>query len=253
MTGEFPLIANERYGFVASGAAYAQLAGSGPGIVFLPGYNSDMQGRKAQALLEYCAGKGIGFTRVDYRGHGTGGGKFEDCVLGDWLNDALAVIDEQTSGPQILVGSSMGGWLMLRIAQLRAARLHTLIGLAPAPDFTLDLFERDLNAVEQAELLSKGVVRKPSDFGGEYLITKKLVDEAHLHFVLKTLPSIHVPLHIIHGCQDTEVPWQQSVKMLEDYGTKEVSLTLIKDGDHRLSRDSDLQILFDLLERIYPV
>lgn len=218
--------------------AYIHQSGASPGLLFVPGYHSDMQSRKAQAISEWAAEHGYSSTRFDYQGHGHSSGKFEDGTLGCWIDDALAVLDSVTEGPQILIGSSMGGWIAIRLALLRPHRIVGLIGIAAAPDFTEDLITPSLT--DQQRLQSSGVLVLPDD---DFVITAEFMQEARQHLVLREELPINIPVRLLHGMADQDVPWSVSRRLAECLTGTDVRLTLIKDGQHRLSRESDLKIL----------
>jgi pimeloyl-ACP methyl ester carboxylesterase len=223
--------------------AFDHQTGARPGVVFLHGFNSDMQGGKATALAEFCTDRGQAYLRFDCRAHGQSAGDFADFTIGGALDDALWMFDNYTDGPQVLVGSSMGGWLAMLLALARPQRVAAVIGLAPAPDFTDQILHDDLNDDQRAELARAGRVFLPSQYGGEYLITQRLIDDGRAHFVMDKLGAIGCPLHILHGQEDTDVAWQQSLDIAACWGSADVAVTLIKDGDHRLSREGDLALL----------
>lgn len=222
-----------------------------PGVVFMSGFGSDMTGSKAEYLAADCARRGQAFLRFDYRGHGQSSGQFSDGCIGDWFADALAVFDRLITGPQILVGSSMGGWIALLLARARPERIAGLIGIAAAPDFTEDLVKPNLSDRQQQELASNGVTYDydaPADFRLPY--TQKLLDEAREHLVLTAPLILDCPVHLLQGMQDTAVPWQHALKLVNHVTAPSVRLTLIKDGEHRLSRTEDLAILNKVLTGI---
>ena len=221
--------------------AYCRSEGVAPGVVFLGGFRSDMGGTKALFLEDYCRRAGRAYVRFDYFGHGESSGDFADGSISRWRDDAIAVIDSLTAGPQILVGSSMGGWIMVLAALARPNRAHALVGIAAAPDFTADLLPRRLNAVQLREIEDKGRIVLPSDYDPEgYVYTKALIDDGNRNLVLRREIPLRCPVRLLHGMADASVPWQQSLKLAERLAGPDVTLTLIKDGDHRLSRDMDL-------------
>lgn len=225
--------------------AYRRLDGHGPGVVFLGGFKSDMTGTKALALEQWCRRAGHAYVRFDYFGHGDSSGRFSAGTIGRWRDDAVAVVDQLTAGPQVLVGSSMGGWLMLHVALARSARIHGLIGIAAAADFTEDLIRARLTPSLQAELTDQGQFSMPTDYGPDpYPITRQLLDEARAHLLLRGGPSaIHCPVRLIHGMQDADVPWPTSVRIADKLATDDVRISLVKDGGHRLSRPQDLALI----------
>jgi pimeloyl-ACP methyl ester carboxylesterase len=230
--------------------AYRCLPASGfgtrlPGVVFLAGFKSDMSGSKVTALEEFCRVRGQAFLCFDYFGHGQTGGAFVDGTIGRWRDDALAVLDHLTSGPQIVIGSSMGGWLMLLTALARRSRIHGLIGIAAAPDFTEDLIWSELNAADQAKLQAEGTLSRPSAYAEDpYVITWKLITEARQHLLLRAPVELDCPIRLLHGMEDPDVPVAVAMRLAERLTARDLILHLIKDGDHRLSRPQDLALLF---------
>jgi pimeloyl-ACP methyl ester carboxylesterase len=218
------------------------------GVVFLGGFMSDMQGTKASYLEKVCQNLHISYVRFDYFGHGASEGKLEEGTIGRWKKDALGVLDELTQGPQILVGSSMGGWLMLLVALERRERINALVGIAAAPDF-IDDFSR-LNAEQQKTLEKDGICYLPSHYGAPYPITRHLLEDGFKHCILKGPIDINCPVRLLHGMVDEQVPWQQSLKLAERLTSQEVHITLIKDGDHRLSEENQLKTLEQILSSL---
>ena len=228
--------------------ACRRAAGREPGVVFLGGFMSDMTGEKATALDAFCRKRGRAFLRFDYRGHGASGGRFEESVLSDWLADTLAVLDRLTEGPQVLVGSSMGGWLMLLAALARPARIHALIGIAPAPDFVVRM-EAGLTAEQRRALDGQGFFLRPSEYGdGPYTITKALIEDSKRHCLLDRPIPVLRPVRLLHGMRDDAVPWRESLRLAERIEGEDVRTVFVKDGDHRLSRPADLALLTTVLD-----
>lgn len=223
--------------------AWARIEGRGPTVVFLPGFRSDMTGDKATSLAAFCASRGYGMLRFDYSGHGTSGGDFLDGCIGDWAADALAAIDALTTGKLVLVGSSMGGWIALLTAIARPDRLAGFVGIAPAPDFTARLLTQRFSAEQRAALERDGVVWVPSQYGDPTPFTRKLVEDGARHLVLTGRIAIHCPVRLLHGQADPDVPWELSLRIAEQVTSPDVQVTLVKDGDHRLSRPEDLTLL----------
>jgi pimeloyl-ACP methyl ester carboxylesterase len=221
-----------------------------PSLVFLPGFFSDMTGSKASFLAEKCVATGRLLTRLDYRGHGASSGKFIDGCIGDWLEDALVVVDRVTTGKLILVGSSMGGWIMLLLALARPERVAGLIGIAAAPDFTEDLVWDNLSAAERQEMREKGAVFEPSDYGDPMPYTLKLVEDGRKHLLLRGAISIACPVRLIQGKMDKDVPWQVAEKCHAQLQSKDKQVIYIDDGEHRLSRDQDLDVLWKCVEEL---
>ena len=231
--------------------AYRRIDGKTPGVVFLGGFMSDMQGTKAIELERYCRAAGHTFTRLDYRGHGESSGEFRDGIIGDWLSDALAVIDECTAGPLVLVGSSMGGWIMLLAALARPDRVAGLIGIAAAPDFTRDLMWDRFSDEIKRTLETDGVYYESSEYGDEpYTITMKLIEEGRNHLLLDRPIALHCPVRLLHGMRDDSVPWMTTSRIAEKILSEDIRISLIKDGDHRLSRDQDIARLKLILEEL---
>lgn len=228
--------------------AYHRSPGTVPGVVFLGGFTSDMSGAKATTLERWCQGQGRAFIRFDYSGHGASSGQFANGTIGRWAQEVLAIIDQLTEGPLLLVGSSMGAWLMLLTALARPERIVGLLGLACAVDFTRYLLWDRLDEHLRERLHRERVIHLPSAYGEPYTIALALIEEAKQHHLLdrQTLP-ITCPVRLIHGLQDADVPWQTSVQITERLRSSDVRLLLIKDGEHTLSRDQDLRLLTDTL------
>ncbi len=227
--------------------------GGAPGLLWLGGFKSDMQGTKAEALDGWAAAHGRAYTRLDYSGHGASGGSFVDGTIGRWLEESIAVFDACCRGPQIVIGSSMGGWLallMLRALRRRGAQgerpasVRGLVLIAPAVDFTEELMWKRFPAAVRREIEAKGVWRRPSPYSEEpYPITRRLIEEARGHLLLGELIETGCPVRILQGVHDEDVPWQHSVELVSRIARDDVVLTLVKDGDHRLSRPEDIERL----------
>jgi pimeloyl-ACP methyl ester carboxylesterase len=231
--------------------AWRQRAGNTPGVVFLGGFASDMTGTKAEFLDTYCAARGQAFLRLDYSGHGASSGQFVDGTIGVWTQDALAVLDEVTTGPQILVGSSMGGWIALLLARSRPERLAGFVGIAAAPDFTEDLMWADFDDDIKAQIMNEGVYMEPSDYSDEPTpITRALIEDGRNQLVLRAPLCLPVPVRLIQGMQDPEVPWQTAVKLAEHIDGDDIDVLLRKSGDHRMSEEADLQQLAIVLDSL---
>lgn len=212
-----------------------------PGVVFIHGLRSDMDGEKATRLHEFCAERGQSFVRFDCRGHGQSSSKFEETTLSDWASDAKLVIEQLTQGPQIVVGSSMGGWLMLLSALALPNRVTGLVGIAAAPDFTRSL-QKSLSKEEAEALTRDGLIRRPSEYAPEpYVFTKALLDDGNKNVVLEKPIAFHGRTRLLHGMLDDAVPWELSLEIAEKIESEDVKVILIKDGDHRLSRESDIR------------
>jgi pimeloyl-ACP methyl ester carboxylesterase len=231
--------------------AYRRLVGAAPGIVFLGGFHSDMTGNKAMYLEGYCRRRRLGFLRFDHFGHGASSGEVSMGTIGRWAEDAITVLDSLTQEGQILVGSSMGGWIMLLVALARPARIDALVGVAAAPDFTEDLLWPRLDAVQRQQLLETGMVVLPSEYDpAGYTYRLSLFEDGKQHLVLRNAIAIDCSVRLLHGMADTSVPWQRSLSLTERLTSSDVVVTLVKDGDHRLSRESDLARLGRTLDEL---
>lgn len=231
--------------------AYRRRPGKHPTVVFLGGFKSDMAGSKASALDAFCAARGQAFLRFDYQGHGESGGRFEDGTIGSWTEDALHAIDTLTEGGLVLVGSSMGGWIMLNVALARPERVRALVGIAAAPDFTEDLIWQQLEEPARMVLETEGVIYETSDYGDDpYAITKALIDDGRSHLLLHGPIPFAGPVRLLHGQRDPDVPWERSLTLAARLASDDVRVVLVKDGDHRLARDADLALLTTALAEL---
>jgi len=227
--------------------AYRHLPGRGPTLVFLPGYKSDMQGGKAQALAAWAADKGQATLRLDYSGCGESEGTFENGTLDIWRDDVLAVIAEAKVGPIILIGSSLGGWLMLLLAEALGDQVTGLVGIAAAPDFT----DWDFDDADRATIAATGRIERPSDYGYEpMVITQGFWQSGQSNLRLTGKIGIDCPVRLIHGQCDPDVPWETSLKLAAALRSSDVQTILLKDGDHRLSRDQDIALLIDVVAKL---
>jgi len=225
--------------------------GAPPGLFWLSGYNSDMRGTKAEALAHWAEKAGRACVRFDYSGHGESGGVFTDGTIGRWLADSLAVFDACCRGPQILIGSSMGGWLALLMVRTLRARAETgpasiagMVLVAPAVDFTEELMWKRFTPEIKRELEDKGVWARPSAYSPEpYLVTRQLIEEGRHHLLLGGMIETGCPVRILQGVEDPDVPWRHAVELVSRLASDDVVLTLVKDGDHRLSRPEDIERL----------
>jgi pimeloyl-ACP methyl ester carboxylesterase len=223
-------------------------AGGSPGLIWLGGFNSDMKGTKALALDAWAAEHGRGCVRFDYSGHGESGGAFIDGTIGRWLEESVAVFEQFCRGPQVAIGSSMGGWMALLLARevaRRASDQATLAGLvliAPAPDFTEQLMWIGFSPEVREEIQTKGVWMRPSQYGDSapYPITRALIEEGRNHLLLGSAIEVGCPVRILQGAQDPDVPWQHAFALAHRLPAEDVVLTMIQDGDHRLSRPQDI-------------
>jgi pimeloyl-ACP methyl ester carboxylesterase len=227
--------------------AYRHVQGRGPTLVFLPGYKSDMQGGKAQALAAWAAEQGLAMLRLDYSGCGESDGAFEDGTLDIWRDDVLAVIAAANVGPLILIGSSMGGWLMLLVAEALGDQVTAMVGIAAAPDFT----DWDFDAADRATIAANGRIERPSDYGYDpMLITQDFWQSGQSNLRLTGQIGIDCPVRLIHGQNDPDVPWETSLKLAAALRSSDVQTILLKDGDHRLSRDQDIALLIDVVGKL---
>jgi pimeloyl-ACP methyl ester carboxylesterase len=234
--------------------AWKRLPGRGPTVVFLPGFRSDMEGAKALRLAAFAAARGLAMLRLDYSGHGASGGRFEDGTIGLWTEDARRLIDGLTEGPVLLVGSSMGGWIGLNIARrARPERIAGFVGIAAAPDFTETLIWASMPETTRARLLAEGVVHAPSAYGEPLPITRALIEDGRRHLCLGGPIPLRCPVRLLQGQRDAEVPWRTALMLAERVESEDVHVLLIKDGDHRLSREADLVALEDVVARCLPV
>jgi len=214
--------------------------GREPTLIFLPGYASDMEGGKASVLDAWAAAEGRAMLRFDYSGCGLSGGAFEEATLARWRDDVLAMIDEKVAGPVVLVGSSMGGWLMLLAALARPARVAALVGIAAAPDFTSWGFSEE----QKLAILRDGKLVEPSPYGEAPYVTTRIFWESGESLRLMHAPvAIDCPVRLLHGQLDSDVPWTWSVELARQLRSADVQTILVKDGDHRLSRETDLALL----------
>lgn len=231
--------------------AHVTHAGAAPHVVFLPGFRSDMEGSKALAVEAHARARGLGVTRLDYSGHGRSSGRFEEGTIGAWADDALAVVDQATRGPLVLVGSSMGGWIMLLVAAARPDRVAGCVGIAAAPDFTEDLIWAVASTEQRAALLDRGVHYEPSAYDEEPTpITRALIEDGRRHLVLREPLDVTCPMHLLHGQRDPDVPWETALRLAAHVASEDVTIELIKDGEHRLSREGDIARLLAAVDRI---
>ena len=229
--------------------AYHRIPGRTPGVMFLTGYKSDMTGQKAVRLEAFCRARGQAFLRFDYYGHGASSGDFIDGTIGRWADDAIFALDRLTEGPQVLVGSSLGGWIMLLAARARPQRIAGLLGVAAAPDFTEDLIPLTLSPSDRATLEREGVVSVYSPYDPEPTpVTRLILEEGRRHLLLRAPIPLSCPVRLIHGMRDPDVPWKTSLRLADRLAAEDVEITLVKNGDHRLSEPRDLDRLCDVLE-----
>ncbi len=233
--------------------------GTSPGVFWLGGFASDMKGTKAVALDEHAAKTGRASIRFDYSGHGESSEKFEDGTISSWLEDALAVFSSRAKGPQIVVGSSMGGWIALLLARALAenpslaqsAKLAGLVLIAPAPDFTEELMWKNFSEEVRKQIETSGRWERPSAYGDDpYPITKRLIEDGRKHLLLGKPIEVKCPVRILQGVMDPDVPWQHAMKLVSCLAQDDVTMTLVKDGDHRLSRPEDIERLLKTVDEL---
>jgi pimeloyl-ACP methyl ester carboxylesterase len=231
-------------------------SGGAPGLFWLGGFNSDMRGTKALALDAWAAEHGRACVRFDYSGHGESGGKFADGTIGRWLEESVAVFTQFCDGPQVVIGSSMGGWMALLLARELARRgegrgsLAGLVLIAPAPDFTEQLMWNGFAPEVRDEIMTKGVCHRPSQYGEPYPITRALIEEGRNHLLLGSQIDVGCPVRILQGAQDPDVPWQHAFALAHRLPSEDVVLTMIQDGDHRLSRPQDIARIIAAVKEI---
>lgn len=229
--------------------ALRKRAGKEPGLVWLGGYRSDMKGTKAAALDAWCAETGRAFLRHDYSGHGESGGAFMDGTISRWLEESLAVFRAESEGRQVLVGSSMGGWIALRMVQElhkagEGGRVAGLLLVAPAPDFTAELAWPRLTEAQKRDIEEKGFYGEPSAYSDDpYVYTRALFEDGEKNRVLTGIIDTHCPVTILQGMQDPDVPYQHALRLMEHLPADDVTLSLVRDGDHRLSRPQDIAMM----------
>lgn len=224
--------------------AYHRLSGDGPGVLFLGGFRSDMTGTKAVFLEDWARARGQSFLRFDYSGHGQSSGAFTDGCIGDWADDACAVLDQLTDGPQILVGSSMGGWIALLLARLRPERVVGLVGIAAAPDFTEDSMWPQLTEAQQKAVLQDGQVALPNAYDTEpYILTRRLFEDGRNQLVLRAPLNLPFPVRLLQGEQDDAVSMDVPLRLMGHATCPDLRLTFIKGADHRLSSPECLDLI----------
>jgi pimeloyl-ACP methyl ester carboxylesterase len=231
--------------------AYHRTEGRGPGIVFLGGFRSDMTGSKAMHLQAWAQATGRAFLRFDYSGHGASRGAFVDGAISDWRDDASAVIEVLTDGPQVLVGSSMGGWISLLLARDMPAHVAGLVGIAAAPDFTERMWESEFSMADRTSLLEDGVLLRPSEYSEQpYTITRRLIEDGRQNLVLNQPLTLPIPVRLLQGTADVDVPPSVALGLLDHIASPDLRLTLVKGADHRFSSPDCLDLLTSTLEDI---
>lgn len=219
-------------------------------LIWLGGLNSDMHGTKAEAISNYAKLNNYNLCRFDYSGHGLSSGNFDDFTISDWLNDSISILDNICKGKQLLIGSSMGGWISLLLTLERKKRVNGIVLLAPAIDMTEILMWENFNSDEKKIIEEKGYLEVFSDNYPPYKITKKLIEDGRKHLIMNEKISIECPINIIHGINDVSVPWNLSNKLIKKIASKSITKNFIKDADHSLSRASDLKCIFFSIEQI---
>ena len=230
--------------------AYRQTAGTAPGVVFLGGLMSDMEGTKAVHLEAWAKAQGRAFLRFDYSGHGQSSGTFEEGCIGDWAEDALAAITALTQGPQVLVGSSMGGWVALLMAKRCPERIAGLVTIAAAPDFTEDSMWDGLSHAQKAELDRVGQIALPSDYDEPYIITKRMIEDGRHQLVLREPLDLPFPVRFLQGTADSDVDMSVALRLLDHASGPDMRLTLVDGADHRFSDDTCLDLIVSAVEDI---
>jgi pimeloyl-ACP methyl ester carboxylesterase len=234
-------------GEAARPIAVRQREGSAPGLLWLGGFKSDMRGTKAEALDKWGAEHGRAVTRFDYSGHGESGGLFTDGTISRWLEEAVAVYTQCCKGPQVVIGSSMGGWIALLLANELKSRagappIAGMVLIAPAADFTEELMWKQFDAEVKREIKLKGHWARPSEYSDEpYIITRRLIEDGRKHLIMDGVIETGCPVRILQGVKDPDVPWQHAAELVSRFVSDDVVFTLIKDGDHRLSRPEDIE------------
>lgn len=224
--------------------AFAHSPGAGPVVVFLGGFASDMGGAKALFLEARCRERAQAFLRLDYSGHGRSGGRFADGDITRWTEDARHVIAAVTGGDLLLVGSSMGGWVMLLLARALRERVRALVGVAAAPDFTEELLWSGLGEARREALWRDGAIEVPSAYSDEpYTITRRLIEDGRRHLLLQAPIDVDCPVRLLHGLEDADVPWQTSIELAAALRGEDVRLTLVKGAGHRFSTPRELALI----------
>ncbi|MEC3862142.1 alpha/beta hydrolase [Mesobacterium sp. TK19101] len=231
--------------------AYVATPGTGPTVVFLSGYKSDMDGTKAVHLEAWARSRGRAFLRFDYSGHGRSGGRFEAGCIGDWADDAQAVLEALTDGPVILVGSSMGGWIASMMTQ-RLGRVAGFVGIASAPDFTEDGFWASFDESQRATLLNDGQVALPSDYGDPYIVTRRLIEDGRSHLVLRSPLPMPFPVRLLQGSADTAVSTDTLLRLFDHIDSPDLQMTLVKGVDHRFSDPASLALIEAAIDQVSP-
>ena len=233
--------------------AYHQTKGTGPGVVFLSGFKSDMQGSKAVHLENWAKSQGRAYLRLDYSGHGQSSGDFTDGCIGDWAVDARGLIEAVCEGPQVLVGSSMGGWISLLLSRMMPEKIAAFVGIAAAPDFIEDSFLNRFSADQKAELEKNGQVAIPSDYDEPYIITRKLLLDGRNQMVLRTPLALPFPVRLLQGTQDQDVDIKVPLRLLEHADADDIRLTLVKGADHSFSTPQCLSLIEETVAEVLAI
>jgi len=231
--------------------AYDRTEGRGPGVVFLGGFKSDKEGTKALALEAWARAEGRAFLRFDYSGHGSSSGDFLNGAIGDWFEDARAAILTLTEGPQVLVGSSMGGWIALLLARAHPEKIAGLVTIAAAPDFTEDSMWAGFDDAQRRTMVEQGRVELPSDYSDEpYVITRRLIEDGRNHLVLRTPLTLPFPVRFLQGTADTDVPVSVALRLMDHARGPDMRLTLVKGADHRFSTPDCLRLIETCVRKV---
>lgn len=230
--------------------AYHRTEGRGPGIVFCGGLKSDMEGTKALHLETWARALGRAYLRFDYSGHGQSSGRFDEGSIGDWAEDAAEALEHLTEGPQILVGSSMGGWISLLLARRMPGRVAGLVGIAAAPDFTEDGYWAGFSDAQRAEIMEAGRIAIPSDYDEDYIITRRLIEDGRQQLVLHSALDLPFPVRLLQGTADTAVATEVPLRLLAHASCPDMRLTLVKDVDHRFSDADCLAMIETAVEEV---
>ncbi len=234
--------------------AFHKLKGKDPGIIFLHGLNSDMTGNKALAIEKFAKRKKLSFIRFDFRGHGNSYGKFEDFGISDWADDILFILDKLTNSKQILVGSSMGGWVMMLAAIKQPFKIHSLLGVAAAPDFTKEIFEKQLTNLQKKKINKIGSIKIQNTFDEDpYIISKALLDQGKNNLLLNDLIKIQSPVHLLHGEKDEVVPSVIGIKLLEKLTSSNKKLIVLGNAEHRFSEKNEITEIYSSLRELIKI
>lgn len=231
--------------------AYEKTQGEGVGVVFCGGFMSDMTGSKATALEAHCKERGKPFVRFDYMGHGQSSGVFAQGRIGSWAQNTIQILDDITQGSQILIGSSMGGWMMFLAALARPERVKGLIGIAAAPDFPSRLMWEKLNDDQRHELEDKGIIHIPSDYDEPYPIRYDFIQESREQNLLDDVIPVTCPVHLIHGMADADVPWEYAPIIANQLASDQVEISMVKSGEHSMSDESNITLILSTLDNMW--